>query len=61
MNNSKYLDVYLNNSHVGTLAEAHNHLIAFEYTDSWIKNGFSISPLSLPLQTGVFVPKKYDP
>lgn len=32
MNNSKrYLEVFLENKKVGTLAEINNHLVAFEY------------------------------
>ena len=61
MNVRKQLEVYLNQTHVGTLVETKNHLVAFEYSDEWIRSGFSISPASLPLQKGVFVPKKYDP
>lgn len=61
MNNKKFLDVYMNQMHVGILAETVNHMIAFEYSSEWIEKGVSISPFSLPLKTGVFVPKKYDP
>jgi serine/threonine-protein kinase HipA len=43
------------------LAATPDHLVAFEYDRDWIVNGFSISPFSLPLQKGVFVPKGYDP
>jgi serine/threonine-protein kinase HipA len=46
---------------VGTLATAGNHLVAFEYEDDWIANGFSISLFSLPLQKGVFLPRNFDP
>ena len=35
-----------------------NHQAAFEYTEEWIETGFSISPFSLPLKKGVFVPTK---
>ena len=61
MNNNKQLEVYINQKHVGTLAETKDHLVAFEYSDEWTRSGFSISPASLPLRKGVFVPKKYDP
>ncbi len=61
MNNHKQLEVYMNQKHVGTLAETKDRLAAFEYSDEWIESGFSISPISLPLQKGVFIPKKYDP
>lgn len=61
MNKNKSLIVMIGDRKVGTLATASNHLVAFEYTDEWIHNGFSISPFSLPLQKGVFLPKSYDP
>lgn len=32
-------------------------LAVFEYDDEWLKNGFSISPFSLPLEKKVFLPK----
>lgn len=34
-----------------------NRLCAFEYDRSWIAEGFSISPLELPLRPGIFVAK----
>ena len=33
-------------------------MAAFEYCDSWIDTGFSISPFSLPLEKKVYVPQK---
>ncbi len=42
---------------VGTLALAKDHVTAFQYDDRWILDGFSISPLSLPLRQEVFFPK----
>ena len=35
-------------------------LTAFEYSEEWLRNGFSISPFSLPLQAGVKIAKS-DP
>lgn len=32
-----------------------NRLCVFEYEKSWLAYGFSISPLELPLQPGVFI------
>lgn len=61
MNIIKSLSVMLGDRRVGTLAVATNHQVAFEYEEEWIRNGFSISPFSLPLQKGVFIPKSYDP
>ena len=56
MTNSKMLEVYYHGQLVGYLAETPNHLIAFQYSDTWIRNGFPISPLSLPLNNTVFIP-----
>ena len=56
MTNSKMLEVYYHGQLVGYLAETPNHLIAFQYSDAWIRNGFPISPLSLPLNNNVFIP-----
>ena len=50
------LDVYYKGHAVGTLAETSDRLVAFAYSDSWLREGFSISPISLPLREGVFVP-----
>ena len=49
------IDIYYNGRIIGTLARLKNKY-AFEYNEKWIKNGFSISPFSLPLKQGVFVP-----
>ena len=43
------IDVYIVERHVGTLAEK-KHCAAFQYSNEWISNGFSISPFSLPLE-----------
>lgn len=56
MTDIKKLDVYYRGRLVGVLAETKDHLVAFQYSDSWISDGFSISPLSLPLNSNVFVP-----
>lgn len=61
MKSDKQLRVVMEGQEVGRLAMTANHLAAFEYSESWLKNGYSISPFSLPLRSGVFVPKKYDP
>ena len=52
----KKLTVYYHDEVVGYLAETPDHMVAFQYSDSWIRNGFSISPLSLPLNRNVFIP-----
>ena len=60
MVNIEHLEVYLDAQHVGTLALYKKTLAAFEYTSDWINRGFSVSPFSLPLKSGVYVPK-FDP
>ena len=35
----------------------YNKLCAFEYDKAWLVNGFSISPLELPLKSGLFIAK----
>ena len=35
-----------------------NRLCAFEYNKNWLMEGFSISPLELPLKQGLFVAKQ---
>lgn len=43
---------------VGTLSlTPDNKLCAFEYDKTWLAEGFSISPLELPLQPGLFLAK----
>lgn len=51
------IHVFFNGRKVGTMVPYKKYLAAFEYDKEWIADGFSISPLSLPLKTGVFVPK----
>ena len=54
------LHVFLGDDLVGELRETENGLLAFQYTESWQKNGFSISPIDLPLSSEVFI-AEYDP
>lgn len=56
--NPKTLRVVLRGETVGTLALTPEGLLAFQYAPSWLRNGYSISPLSLPLSDEVFVAKK---
>ncbi len=58
MKQNKALQVFFDNRLVGTLALTANHKVVFQYDDSWIEQGFSISPFSLPLENQVFVPTK---
>ena len=61
MNDNKMLSVFMDKRKVGTLAVTKDKLTAFEYDADWLRNGFSVSPVSLPLQSGVFTPKGFDP
>ena len=54
MNNIK-LNVIYHNNKVGTLIYK-NQLASFQYDKEWINNGFSISPISLPLSTKIYTP-----
>ncbi len=58
MKQNKALQVLFDNRLVGTLALTANHKVVFQYDESWIEQGFSISPFSLPLENQVFVPTK---
>jgi len=60
MENYNLLDVNIGDENVGRLAVYQRRLVAFEYAESWLNNGFAISPFSLPLQKKLFIPK-YDP
>jgi len=54
----KKLGVKYNGVTVGYLAEVQDGRIAFQYDDAWVKNGFSISPFSLPLSNQIFINSK---
>lgn len=54
------MTVYAFGRPVGTLAQA-DDVVAFEYSDEWLRSGFSVSPLSLPLRKQVFLPRSYRP
>ena len=60
METYKTLNVYVNGEQVGTLATYQGRLSAFEYAGGWLRDGYSISPFSLPLQKKLYIPK-YDP
>ena len=57
MNRINKLSVRYNEKSVGTIALYKNTLAAFEYDREWLADGFPISPFSLPLEKGVFIPK----
>ena len=58
MTGSKTLEVIYHGRSVGRLAETPDKRIAFQYSDEWQRDGFSISPFSLPLSNDVFVPNE---
>ncbi len=58
MKRDNSLQVYYDERLVGTLAMTAGHKAAFQYSESWLADGFSISPFSLPLKSQVFVPTK---
>ena len=51
----KRVVVKYNGAVVGYLQEFENRKIAFQYDEDWLKNGFSISPFSLPLTEKVYI------
>lgn len=58
MRNIDFLTVKYHGTVVGTLSlTPDNKLCAFEYDKGWLTNGFSISPLELPLKAGLFIAK----
>lgn len=54
----KKITVKYNNKIVGYLVEYENNKVGFQYDNDWIKNGFSISPFSLPLNNNIFFSNK---
>lgn len=57
MERYKVLEAFIGERKVGTLALYKGRLVAFEYNEGWLRESFSISPFSLPLQKKVFIPK----
>lgn len=56
MKHTERLIVSFRNRIVGYLSMTpDNKLCAFEYSAEWQANGFSISPLQLPLKKGIFI------
>lgn len=57
LDNIKKLTVKYNGRIVGYVADIDGR-ISFQYDESWLKTGFTISPLSLPLSPAVYTNKK---
>ncbi len=55
--NVKKLTVKYNGKIVGILSQVEDK-IAFQYDEKWMKNGFAISPISLPLSREVYINRK---
>lgn len=54
------LTVKFHGRNVGTLSlTPDDRVCMFEYDGEWLRDGFSISPLELPLQSGAFIAKAY--
>ena len=52
------LSVKYHDRNVGTMSlTPDNRLCVFEYDREWLADGFSISPLELPLKPGMFIAK----
>lgn len=58
INESRKVNVKYNGRLVGYLVEIEEGRIAFQYDVEWQKNGFSISPISLPLSNKVYICSK---
>ena len=54
MKQIKSVEVRYHGKTVGTLSEYKERLTAFQYSQKWLSEGFSISPFSLPLSDKVF-------
>ena len=57
MESYRILDVHIGGKHAGTLVPYRGTFVAFEYTESWLRDGYSINPFSLPLQKKRYIPK----
>lgn len=50
----KKIDVLAHETKVGTLALTNENKVAFQYSEEWVANGFSINPFKLPLSRQLF-------
>lgn len=57
MKNIERVHVYYHGDLVGTLQQSTDLICGFQYSKEWLRNGFSISPLSLPLENRIFTSK----
>ena len=54
MRNIQSVSVMYHGRKVGTLSMGSRSVCQFEYDKNWLADGFSISPLKLPLKAGLF-------
>lgn len=54
ISNIQSVNILYHNKKVGTLSMGNGSCCQFEYASEWLNNGFSISPLHLPLKPGLF-------
>ena len=54
MKDVQFVSVMYHNRKVGTLSMGSHSCCQFEYDHTWLRDGFSISPLQLPLKAGLF-------
>ena len=52
------IKVSYNGKVVGSIIRYQRYLTAFAYDPEWLRNGFSISPFSLPLREEPFIAKQ---
>ena len=52
--NIQYVNVMYHGHRVGVLSMGNHSCCQFEYDSTWLREGFSISPLHLPLKAGLF-------
>ena len=60
MQNMQSVNVMYHGRKVGTLSMTGKHVCQFEYDRDWLADGFSISPLKLPLKAGI-ITADYSP
>lgn len=56
--NPDSLRVSIAGTPVGTLAMTDDHVAVFEYDNEWLQDGFSLNPLSLPLEKKLYMAKR---
>ena len=60
MEHIKRAEVLYHGRKVGRVALAEDGKYVFQYNENWLADGFSISPLKMPLNDSIFVENKLD-